>query len=68
MTGGEVKKKKLNITLIVGDRVHWIGLNPKRIFHGCARYRECSKCKYFKWVDAKFLGQVIKVILELLEG
>ncbi|KAL3742076.1 hypothetical protein ACJRO7_017541 [Eucalyptus globulus] len=49
-------------------RTSWTRLNPGRRFHGCDRYREGSKCKYFKWVDKKFSDRATEVILELLEG
>ncbi|KAK3441405.1 hypothetical protein EUGRSUZ_B01616 [Eucalyptus grandis] len=49
-------------------RTYWTRLNPGRRFYGCGRYREGSKCHYFKWVDRKFSDRAIKVILELLEG
>lgn len=42
-------------------------MNLERRFHGRAKYREGSKCTYFKWVDAKFSSQAREVILELLE-
>ncbi|KAK3431671.1 hypothetical protein EUGRSUZ_E03477 [Eucalyptus grandis] len=35
-------------------RTSWTQINPRRRFYGCARYKEASKCKYFKWIDAKF--------------
>jgi len=35
-------------------RTSWTPINPGRRFYGCTRYKEASKCKYFKWVDAKF--------------
>ncbi|KAF8031175.1 hypothetical protein BT93_D0395 [Corymbia citriodora subsp. variegata] len=40
-------------------RLSWTRLNPKRRFHGCNRYREGSKCKYFKWVDVKFSDRAL---------
>ncbi|KAI3421512.1 uncharacterized protein J3R85_012206 [Psidium guajava] len=48
-------------------RTSWTQLNPGRRFHGCGRYKEGSKCKYFKWVDQKLSGRATEVILELLE-
>ncbi|KAL3734295.1 hypothetical protein ACJRO7_023616 [Eucalyptus globulus] len=49
-------------------RTSWTRLNPGRRFHGCGRYREGSKCQYFKWIDRKFSDRATEVILELLEG
>ncbi|KAF8017200.1 hypothetical protein BT93_H2406 [Corymbia citriodora subsp. variegata] len=49
-------------------RTLWTRMNPRRRFYGCARYREMSKCKYFKWIDAKFSNRVTEVILDLLDG
>ncbi|KAK3406212.1 hypothetical protein EUGRSUZ_K02370 [Eucalyptus grandis] len=49
-------------------RTSWTRTNPGRRFYGCARYREGSKCKYFKWVDAKFSHRATEVILDLLDG
>ncbi|KAF8035940.1 LOW QUALITY PROTEIN: hypothetical protein BT93_C1842 [Corymbia citriodora subsp. variegata] len=46
-------------------KIFWIQLNPKIRFHGCGRYREGSKCKFFKWADAIF--SMMEVILKLLE-
>ncbi|KAF8013798.1 hypothetical protein BT93_I1602 [Corymbia citriodora subsp. variegata] len=49
-------------------RTSWTQMNPGRRFYECTRYREGSKCKYFKWIDAKFSNRVIEVILDLLDG
>ncbi|KAF8019796.1 hypothetical protein BT93_G0475 [Corymbia citriodora subsp. variegata] len=49
-------------------RTLWTRMNPRRRFYGCARYREGSKCKYFKWIDAKFSDRATEVILDLLDG
>ncbi|KAF8035131.1 hypothetical protein BT93_C1235 [Corymbia citriodora subsp. variegata] len=49
-------------------RTLWTRMNPGRRFYGCTRYRERSKCKYFKWIDAKFSDRVTEVILDLLDG
>jgi len=49
-------------------RTSWTRLNPRRRFHECVRYREGSKCKYFKWVNKKFSDRATEMILELLEG
>ncbi|KAK3416585.1 hypothetical protein EUGRSUZ_H02341 [Eucalyptus grandis] len=49
-------------------RTSWTRLNPGRRFHGCSKYREGSKCQYFKWIDKKFYDRATEVILELLEG
>ncbi|KAF8006777.1 hypothetical protein BT93_K0939 [Corymbia citriodora subsp. variegata] len=49
-------------------RTSWTQMNPERRFYGCARYREGSKCKYFKWIDAKFSDRATEVILDLLDG
>ncbi|KAF7849135.1 hypothetical protein BT93_L1213 [Corymbia citriodora subsp. variegata] len=48
-------------------RTSWTRMNPGRRFYGCARYRKWSKCKYFKWINAKFSDRVTKVILDLLD-
>ncbi|KAF8036259.1 hypothetical protein BT93_C2084 [Corymbia citriodora subsp. variegata] len=48
-------------------RTSWTRMNPGRRFYG-ARYREGSKCKYFKWIDAKFSNRATEVILDLLDG
>ncbi|KAF8042455.1 hypothetical protein BT93_A0933 [Corymbia citriodora subsp. variegata] len=49
-------------------RTSWTRMNLGRRFYGCARYREGSKCKYFKWIDAKFSDRATEVILDLLDG
>ncbi|KAF8042068.1 hypothetical protein BT93_A0614 [Corymbia citriodora subsp. variegata] len=49
-------------------RTLWTRMNPERRFYGCARYREGSKCKYFKWIDAKFSDRATEVILDLLDS
>ncbi|KAF8034509.1 hypothetical protein BT93_C0738 [Corymbia citriodora subsp. variegata] len=49
-------------------RTSWTRMNLGRRFYGCARYREGLKCKYFKWIDAKFSDRATKVILDLLDG
>ncbi|KAF8030854.1 hypothetical protein BT93_D0134 [Corymbia citriodora subsp. variegata] len=49
-------------------RTSWTRMNPRRRFYGCARYREGSKCKYFKWIDAKSSDRATEVILDLLDG
>ncbi|KAF8034575.1 hypothetical protein BT93_C0781 [Corymbia citriodora subsp. variegata] len=49
-------------------RTSWTRMNPGRRFYGCARYREGSKCKYFKWIDAKFSDRATEMILDLLDG
>ncbi|KAF8024280.1 hypothetical protein BT93_F1468 [Corymbia citriodora subsp. variegata] len=49
-------------------RTLWTRMNPGRRFYGCARYRERSKCKYFKWIDAKFSDRETEMILNLLDG
>uniref|UniRef100_A0A059D3S1 GRF-type domain-containing protein n=1 Tax=Eucalyptus grandis TaxID=71139 RepID=A0A059D3S1_EUCGR len=49
-------------------RILWTRTNSGRRFYGCARYREGSKCKYFKWVDAKFSHRAIEVIVDLFDG
>ncbi|KAF8026204.1 hypothetical protein BT93_F2876 [Corymbia citriodora subsp. variegata] len=40
--------------LLSPRRTSWTQINPGRRFYGCARYREGSKYKYFKLIDAKF--------------
>jgi len=47
-------------------RTSWTQINPGRRFYGCARYKEASKCKYFKWIDEKFSDRATEVILDLL--
>ncbi|KAF8012496.1 hypothetical protein BT93_I0613 [Corymbia citriodora subsp. variegata] len=49
-------------------RTSWTRMNPWRRFYRCARYREGSKCKYFKWIDVKFSNRATEVILDLLDG
>ncbi|KAK3444601.1 hypothetical protein EUGRSUZ_A00957 [Eucalyptus grandis] len=44
-------------------RISWTQMNPRRRFYGCARYKEGSKCKYFKWVDTKFSHRATYVVL-----
>ncbi|KAF8017223.1 hypothetical protein BT93_H2422 [Corymbia citriodora subsp. variegata] len=48
-------------------RTLWTRMNLGRRFYGCAKYREKSKCKYFKWIDAKFSDRETEVILDLLD-
>ncbi|KAK3436428.1 hypothetical protein EUGRSUZ_C01025 [Eucalyptus grandis] len=43
-------------------RTSWTRINLGRRFYGCARYKEASKCKYFKWVDAKFSNRATEYL------
>ncbi|KAF8031157.1 hypothetical protein BT93_D0379 [Corymbia citriodora subsp. variegata] len=47
-------------------RTSWTRMNPGRRFYGCARYREGSKCKYFKWIDAKFSDRATEVYMDFV--